>query len=274
MSIFYILLLAIIQGLTEFLPVSSSAHLALVPILTGLEDQGYQIDLAVHVGSLFAVMLFFWRDTLALIGGAFGVASFNFRAEKSQFFLKLCVATLPVIALGAWLEISGILEALRANPKILTTTIAMTMILFGIVLYISDTRFPEEREAVEWNFKDAIVMGIWQAIALIPGVSRSGATVTGSRFLKFNRQDGAKIAMLMSIPTILAGATLLILSGIQDKSLYGALGQSALIAAVASFFAALIALKLMMYFLKSSSYTPYVIYRILLGIVLLFLTWG
>ncbi len=268
MSIFYILFLAIVQGLTEFLPVSSSAHLILAPYLMNVPDQGYEIDLAVHVGSLFAVMIFFKRETLNLIQGAIDTALLRFNTPASKFFIRLVIATIPVILFGLVLKFAGLIDALR-SPKI----IACTMIFFGIILYIADKFSSEDRVETEWNLRDAIIMGLWQAVALIPGTSRSGATVTSARFLGFDRRDGAKIAMLMSIPTILAGGALLSLQIIKSGNVDTALLKSAGIAAIASFFAAILALSLMMKFLKSADFTPYVIYRICLGILLLYIFW-
>lgn len=268
MSIFYILFLAIVQGLTEFLPVSSSAHLILAPYLFGVADQGYEIDLAVHVGSLFAVMIYFRAETMRLVTGGIDTLMFKFNTDASQFFVLLVIATIPVIVFGLILEMMGLIDALR-SPKL----IAITMIFFGIVLYYADKKSPQHRRERDWNLRDAIIMGLWQAVALIPGTSRSGATVTASRFLGFNRHDGAKISMLMSIPTILAGGALLALQIIKGGSVDTSLLKHAAIAAVASFIAALFALSLMMKFLKSVDFTPYVIYRVLLGFVLLYIFW-
>lgn len=268
MSIFYILFLAIVQGLTEFLPVSSSAHLILAPYLMDVPDQGYEIDLAVHVGSLFAVMIYFKRETFGLISGAFDTIRLRFSTPESKFFILLVIATIPVIIFGVILELMGLIDALR-SPKI----IAITMILFGVILYIADKFSKQDRIMDDWNLRDAVIMGLWQAIALIPGTSRSGATVTSARFLGFDRRDGAKIAMLMSIPTILAGGALLSLQIIKGGNVDTTLLKFAAIAAGASFIAALLALSLMMKFLKSADFTPYVIYRIILGVVLLALVW-
>ncbi|MBL4806234.1 MAG: undecaprenyl-diphosphate phosphatase [Rhodobacteraceae bacterium] len=262
MSFLHLFLLAMIQGITEFLPVSSSGHLILLPKLMGVEDQGPILDVAVHVGTLAAVMLYFWRDVAKLILGLAHVLCGRFKSDAAKLFLLLVVATIPVVVAGLALKLFGNIEALR-NIKV----IGWTMLGFGIVLYIADRKGGETRTDTDWTLRDAIVMGFWQVLALIPGTSRSGATITAARILGFSRKDGAKLAMLMSIPTIMASGVLL---G-RDVVIAGdwQLASEAGIAALMSFFAAMVALSLMMRLLNSVSFTPYVIYRVVLGLVLL-----
>ena len=260
MSLFHLLLVAIIQGITEFLPVSSSGHLILLPNLTGLADQGQVIDVAVHVGTLFAVILYFWSDVrLALLGiPKMLVGKLDDPGAKLAFLLVL--ATIPVILFGLALKLTGLDDAMRG-----ITVIGWTMLIFGLVLYWADQKGATEKVASDWSMKDAVTMGVWQAVALIPGTSRSGITITAARFLGYTREDGAKIAMLMSIPTIIASAALLSLDVIGTPDV---MGDIAIVAAM-SCIAALAALFLMMKLLQSVSYTPYVIYRIILGLILL-----
>lgn len=261
-----IVILALIQGVTEFLPVSSSGHLILLPQLTGTEDQGQAMDVAVHVGTLFAVMLYFWRDVWGLVVGTLNLLTGRFQTQNARLVLLLILATIPVIFFGLILKLSGLSDGLR-DIKV----IGWTMLIFGIVLYWADLRNPTTRTADSWTVRDAVIMGFWQAIALIPGTSRSGATITASRMLGFDRRDGAKLAMLMSIPTIAASG---ILIGADAYSTVGAEQiRDLMIAAVLAFLAALVALVLMMQLLRSVSYTPYVIYRVVLGIVLLFIAY-
>ena len=261
-SLFHLFLVAVIQGLTEFLPVSSSGHLILLPALTGMEDQGQTIDVAVHVGTLFAVVLYFWADVKIAAGGLTRLA--RGKVDTAGAFLALClvIATVPVILVGLILSVTGLTDALRS-----TAVIGWTMLLFGIVLYWADQKGPSTREAGAWSLKHALIMGLWQAVALIPGTSRSGITITGARFLGYKREDAAKLAMLMSIPTILASGTLLGLE-VASEANWQLLIDGA-VAALFAFFAALMALVLMMRLLKSVSFTPYVIYRIALGVILL-----
>ncbi|WP_068115697.1 undecaprenyl-diphosphate phosphatase [Tropicimonas marinistellae] len=262
MTLFHILLVAIIQGVTEFLPISSSGHLILLPNLTGMEDQGQAIDVAVHVGTLFAVVLYFWRDVKVALGGLPRLVRGRVDTPGARLALLLLVATVPVIVAGLILNVTGLDDSLRG-----IAVIGWTMLLFGILLYWADQRGAEALDAPDWNMKHAWIMGLWQAVALIPGTSRSGITITGARMLGYGRHGAAKLAMLMSIPTILASGTLLGLEMAMD----GNLGQirDAGLAAAFAFASALLALTLMMRLLRSVSFTPYVVYRIVLGSVLL-----
>lgn len=264
MTLFNLLLVAMIQGLTEFLPVSSSGHLILLPSLTGLDDQGQIIDVAAHVGTLCAVVLYFWGDVRQALGGSLRLL--RGKVDTQGAFLAFCllIATVPVIILGLFLKLTGLSDAMRG-----ITVIGWTMIIFGIVLYWADQTGPAEKTAEKWSVKDALQMGLWQAIALIPGTSRSGITITAGRMLGYTRTDAARLSMLMSIPTIIASATLLGLDVIGTADA-GALRDIGIVAAM-SFAAALLALTLMMRLLRAVSYTPYVIYRLGLGSVLLWI---
>ncbi len=262
MTLFHLFLVAVIQGITEFLPISSSGHLILLPALSGMEDQGQVIDVAVHFGTLFAVVLFFWSDVKAGLIGIPNALRGRIHSDGDRLALSLIIATIPVILLGLALKVTGLDDAMRS-----VKVIGWTMLLFGIVLYWADQKGPETKEASDWGVTDAIKLGLWQAIALIPGTSRSGITITGARFMGYNRHDAAKISMLMSIPTILASAALL---GIEVAATAdAAAAKDGAIAAVLAFGSALLALALMMRLLRSVSFTPYVIYRIVFGAGLL-----
>ncbi len=262
MSFFHILLVAIIQGVTEFLPVSSSGHLILLPNLTGLNDQGQAIDVAVHVGTLGAVVLFFWSDVRIALGGLPRLLTGRIDTPGSRLALLLIIATIPVILAGLILKLTGLSDAMRSM-----TVIGWTMLGFGLLLWWMDQTGGSAKRTEDWSLRDAITLGLWQAVALIPGTSRSGITITGARHLGYERSEAARIAMLMSIPTILASGTLLGIEVAGNADL--ATARDGAIAALFAFFAALLALGIMMRLLKSVSYTPYVIYRIILGIVLL-----
>ncbi|MCP4819059.1 MAG: undecaprenyl-diphosphate phosphatase [Shimia sp.] len=267
MPIFHILLVAVIQGITEFLPVSSSGHLILLPNLTSLDDQGLAIDVAAHVGTLGAVMLYFWSDVrLALLGLPLALMGKR-DTQGSKLAFLLIIATIPVIIAGLVLKLTGLNDALRS-----TAVIGWTMLGFGIVLWWADQKGANTKTEADWSTKDAWLLGIWQAVALIPGTSRSGITITGARFMGYARSDAAKIAMLMSIPTIMASGTLLGLDVASQANT--AMLRDMGLAAIFSFFAALLALSLMMRLLKSVSFTPYVIYRVILGVVLLFIAYS
>jgi len=262
MSLFQLILVALIQGLTEFLPVSSSGHLILLPNLTGMEDQGQAIDVAVHIGTLFAVIMFFWADVKIAAGGMGRLATGKVDTQGARLALHLAIATIPVIIFGLFLKLTGLDGMLRS-----VALIGWTMLIFGLVLYWTDQKGATAKTAPDWSTKDAIIMGFWQAMALIPGTSRSGATISGARQLGYAREDAAKLSMLMSIPTIIASGAVLGLDVVASADMQ--LAKDSLIAAIFAFFAALLALSLMMRLLKSVSFTPYVIYRIFLGVALL-----
>lgn len=260
MPILQLILVAVIQGITEFLPVSSSGHLILLPNLTGLEDQGLVIDVAVHVGTLGAVMLYFRQDVASAFQGLFHLRDQT--RPEARLALGLIVSTVPVVIAGLLLKLSGFDAALRS-----IAVVGWTTLVFGIVLYWADQSGTNHKTATDWSLKDAAIMGFWQVLALIPGTSRSGITITGARQLGYERSEAARLAMLMSIPTILASGTLIGLD--VATTMDGAAARDSAIAAAFAFVAALAALFFMMRLLRSVSFTPYVIYRIALGIVLL-----
>lgn len=262
MSLFHLVLVALIQGITEFLPISSSGHLILLPALSGMEDQGQVIDVAVHVGTLAAVIIYFWRDVRTGLIGLPRLVTGRADTEGARLALGLIIATIPTVLLGAILHFTGLSDMLRS-----TAVIGWTMLIFGIVLYVADQKGAEVKTARDWGLRDALIMGLWQMIALIPGTSRSGITITGARQLGYTRTEGARIAMLMSIPTILASGILLGAEVAVEANT--ALMRDGLIAAAFAFLSALAALTLMMRLLRSVSFTPYVIYRVILGVILL-----
>ncbi|MBY6155113.1 undecaprenyl-diphosphate phosphatase [Vannielia litorea] len=262
MELWQLLIIAIIQGITEFLPISSSGHLILLPGLTGMEDQGQVIDVAVHVGTLFAVILYFRQDVAAAAGGTLRLVQGKVDTPGARLAWLLILATIPVILFGLVLKLTGLDDQLRS-----VAVIGWTMLIFGLVLYWADQKGAEVKESTDWSLKDALIMGLWQAVALIPGTSRSGITITAARSLGYKREDGAKLAMLMSIPTIAASGVLLGAEVVATADAQAA--KDAAIAAFFAFISALLALTLMMRLLKSVSFTPYVIYRVILGLFLL-----
>lgn len=266
MPLYYLLLVAVIQGITEFLPVSSSGHLILLPNLTGMTDQGQAIDVAVHVGTLAAVVIYFWRDVAVGLGGLPRLMRGRVDTPGAKLALLLIVSTIPVIVAGLILKVTGLSDAMRS-----VAVIGWTMLVFGIVLYWADQKGPVEKTAEDWTMGDAIKMGLWQVLALIPGTSRSGITITGARMMGYARTDAARLSMLMSIPTIVASGLLL---GVEVAGEADAgLARDAGIAALFAFGAALLALVLMMRLLRSVSFTPYVIYRVALGAILIWIAY-
>lgn len=267
MALFHLLLVALIQGITEFLPVSSSGHLILLPNLTGLDDQGQVIDAAVHVGTLGAVVLYFWSDVREAAVGSLRLIQGKIDTRGAFLALCLVVATIPVVLFGLFLALTGLDDSLRS-----ITVVGWTTLIFGLVLYFADQKGGMERKAEEWSLKHALIMGLWQAIALIPGTSRSGVTITAARILGYQREGAARLAMLMSIPTIIASGVFI--SGEVIATADAAAARDGAIAAVFAFLSALLALVLMMRLLRSVSFTPYVIYRVILGLGLLGLAYA
>jgi undecaprenyl-diphosphatase len=249
MSQFHLFLIALIQGVTEFLPISSSGHLILLPSLTGLADQGQVIDVALALGGIGHLLR--GRQT----------------EPGAQLAMGLIIATIPVIIFGLFLSLTGLDDALRS-----IAVIGWTMLIFGVVLYWADQKGPRERSAESWTYRHALIMGLWQAIALIPGTSRSGITITSARLLGYDRESAARLSMLMSIPTIIASGVLLGSEVISTADAETA--RNGAIAAGYAFVAALAALTIMMRLLRTVSFTPYVIYRVILGIILLIIAYS
>lgn len=266
MTLFHLLLVAALQGITEFLPVSSSGHLILLPQLIGAADQGQVIDVAVHVGTLVAVILYFRRDLALACSGLPQLATGRVDTPGAKLALLLLLATIPVVIAGLFLQITGLAQAMRN-----IAVVGWAMLIFGIVLWWADQSGAETKDQSNWTIKDALIMGLWQALALIPGTSRSGITISGARHLGYNRIDATKLAMLMSVPTILASGILLTIETAPYAS--EQLLRDGLIAAIFACISALIALSLMMRLLRRVSFTPYVIYRLALGLVLLWIAY-
>ncbi len=267
MALFQMVVLAVIQGLTEFLPVSSSGHLALLPQLTNFPDQGQFIDVAVHIGTLGAVSLYFRSDVLRAGRGVAHIASGRRGTEEARLALALAAATVPVVVAGFLLWATGISEHLRS-----IRVIAWTTVVFALLLYWFDRSGSSARSAADWNLRHAWILGMWQVLALVPGTSRSGITITGARSLGYARTDSARIAMLMSIPAIAASGTLLGADAVLTADV-GMLRDGAVAAALA-FLAALAALSFMMRLLRRCSYSPFVAYRLALGCVLLWIAYA
>ena len=237
-----------------------------MPNLTEFGDQGLAIDVAVHVGSLGAVILYFWDDVRRALRGIPGLLRWQIDSQDTWLALCLVIATVPVVIAGLILKLTGLDSAMRS-----VAVVGWAMIIFGLVLYWADQKGGVEKTAGRWGLKDALVMGLWQAIALIPGTSRSGITISAARYLGYDRRDAARLAMLMSIPTIIASGVLLGIDAVGSAD--AQFWRDGAIAAALSFVAAFLALVLMMRLLRSVSYTPYVIYRIALGLILLWVAY-
>jgi undecaprenyl-diphosphatase len=259
--IFHLVILAVVQGITEFLPVSSSAHLILVPALTDWPDQGPIIDIAVHVGTLAAVTIYFRRDLVAMAGGLIDIFCGR-RTREAGLAFYVVAATVPIILAGLVAVRFDLLESVR-NVRL----IAWTTLGFAIVLHLSDRFGPRLRPMESLELRDAIVIGLAQVLALVPGTSRSGITMTAARALGFERSDAARFSMLLSIPTVMAAGTLAGLDLYQTGD--STLTANALLAAVLAFVAAIAAISLLMGWLRHAGFMPFVVCRILLGAGLL-----
>ncbi len=259
-SLFQIAVLAIVQGVTEFLPISSSAHLILVPALTGWPDQGLALDVAVHIGSLLAVVIYFRRDVMAMATGTVDAIRGQ-RSPRARLALQVLAATIPVILAG-WLLKDRIETDWRSPVLIMVTTV-----IFGLLLWVADSRAGRaHRTTAELTWSDVLLIGAAQALALVPGVSRSGITMTAALLLGQKRPEAARFSLLLSIPTTAAagalGAPDLLASS--DPSLLG----GALVAGILACVSALAAIAGLMAWLRQATFTPFVIYRLLLGSLL------
>ncbi|NVJ69374.1 MAG: undecaprenyl-diphosphate phosphatase [Alphaproteobacteria bacterium] len=265
MTALHIFVLAIVQGITEFLPISSSGHLILVPVLTGWPDQGLTMDVSVHVGTLVAVLLYFREDTKGLTLATLGTLGIG-PARRAiagtiygKLFWALVIATIPVVIVGFALKVSGAADLMRN-----ATVIATTSIFFGILLYVADKKGATERALDRMAIKPALVIGVAQVLSLIPGTSRAGITMTAARYLGFGRQEAARFSMLLSIPTILGAGVFLGKDIVESGD--PIIWADAAIGAGLSCLAALAAIHFLMRWLAHASMTIFVAYRVLLGL--------
>ncbi len=266
MPLLQIAILALVQGVTEFLPVSSSGHLVLVPWVAGWADQGLMLDVAVHVGSLGAVMVYLSADIKAMASGLWRTAKGRGVNPGARLFGFLVIATVPVVVAGYWAN-GAFMDGLRT-----ITVIGWTTLGFGILLWLSDRFGLTLRRLEHMKLFDVVVIGLAQVLALVPGTSRSGITMTAARFLGMERLDAARFSIALSIPTIIGAGTLkgfeLYQSGNMEMT------NAVFVAAGLSFVAAFIAIVLMMAWLRRATFTPFVIYRVLLGGGLLAIAYG
>lgn len=246
---FETILLSIIQGVTEFLPISSSAHLIIFSSLTNFHNQNLTMDVSLHLGSLLAIIFFFKKKI------------FNFIINK-PLIIKIIISSLPTIVIGFFFVKFDIIDQFR-NIYV----IGFSTIIFGLLLYISDKSIIKKNIINDLSIKESLYIGLLQALALIPGVSRSGITLTGARFLKFDRITSAEISFLLSIPTLFAASVYNILKIIKLENIQ--ITTNNFWAIVMSFVFSLITLKFFIKFLKKFSLIFFVIYRFLLGIIIL-----
>ncbi|MFW7522659.1 undecaprenyl-diphosphate phosphatase [Vibrio ostreicida] len=257
MSYLEAFILALIQGLTEFLPISSSAHLILPSAVLGWEDQGLSFDVAVHVGTLAAVVIYFRHEVVTLLSAFFASMFKGERSKEAKLAWMIVLATIPACVFG--LLMKDIIEVyLRSAWVIATTTI-----VFGVLLWYVDKHAQLTDDEYQATWKKSVFIGLAQALAIIPGTSRSGATITAALYLGFTREAAARFSFLMSIPIIvLAGGYLamkLVLSG--ESVHYGFL----MTGIVTSFISAYVCIYFFLKLISKMGMTPFVIYRLLLG---------
>ena len=261
MPLIQIIVLTVIQGITEFLPVSSSAHLVLIPAFLKWPPQSLIFDVSLHIGTLGAVIYHFRQDILALLKNLplflTGTRT-NFSSQMTWF---LIIGTVPSILLGLLISHWGIKNLHHFG------LIGATSIFYGLLLYYIDQRYASHRTLEAMTLKDAILIGLSQALALIPGTSRSGVSITMSRYLNFSRWDAAKFSFLLSIPSILGAATLTITKAVHYEESF--MASDILIGIVLSFTVGLLTINFMMKWLIKSRFTPFVVYRVILGLVLM-----
>ena len=244
-----IFILSLIQGISEFLPVSSSAHFVLFSEYYEFNNQNLLIDISLHLGSLIAIIFYFRRDL------------FNFVQNKS-FLIKIILGTIPIIPVGYILYKTELINFLRSLE-----VIGWMSLIFGILLYISDKFDITKKIDTEFTNSSAIIIGLFQVLALIPGVSRSGITITSGRLLGFSRFDSAKISFFLSIPTLGAASLLGIYNIYKEGS--AELNFLAIIAVIFSFIFSYFTIVLFLNFIKKFSLNVFAIYRIILSLFIL-----
>ena len=242
-----ILLLSVVQGISEFLPISSAAHLILIEEVLQLKNQNLIIDISLHLGSLLAIIFYFRKDF------------FDF-SKNLSFFLKIIIATIPLLPVGYLLNETGIIHELR-NIKV----IAWTTLIFSFLLYISDRKKISKKLEKNFGFRSCIIFGLFQVMALVPGVSRAGITITAGRFIGFDRTDSSKISFYLSIPALIVVSIFGIIN-LSDKNFE--FNLIALLGVFLSFLFSYISIKYFLKFIKKFSLSIFVVYRIILSLII------
>jgi len=255
MSVWQAVIMGIIQGLGEFLPISSSGHLVLAPWLFDWEVPGLTFDVALHIGTLLAVIMYFWKDWLRL----FNAALTGRDKDNRKIFWYLVIGSVPAAVAG--LMFNDIIENVLRSPII----VAVMLIVFGLFLYFAD-RNRQIRKLDSMTLRDALFIGFAQAIALIPGVSRSGVTMTAARMFSYTREEAARFSFLLSTPVIF-GAAVISMRGLNP----GDLNTPFIVGILVSCIIGLLSISVLLKFIRTSSFKIFVVYRIILGIAIFFL---
>ena len=241
------LILSIIQGISEFIPVSSSAHLLIISRLSDFNVSNLQLDISLHLGSLLAIILFFRKELINII-------------NNKNIFLLIILGSIPLVIVGYIFYSTNLIDQFR-NLKV----VAWTTLIFGILLYFSDKFELKNKISSELNIKSIIIIGLFQILAIIPGVSRSGIVITASRFLKFDRVESSKIAFYLSIPALAGASVLGFKDVIDDQINFDAIF---IFSTSASFLFSYFTIKYFLIYVKMFSLSFFVIYRIVLSIIL------
>ena len=252
-SIFQAIVLGAVQGLTEFLPVSSSAHLILVPWLLRWEDPGLAFDVVLHLGTLLALLVYYWREWLDM-----GMSLADGRPLPRRLLYLLIVASVPGAIIGVLLEKQA--ETIFRSPVL----IACTLAVMGVALWAADWIGSKKRKIEDIGLLDALLIGLSQALAIIPGVSRSGATITTARILGLDRADAANFSFLMATP-IIAGAGMLEVRKLVHSGMTAQLGWGFVVSAIFG----IAAIAGLLSFVRTRTYRPFAIYRIVLGVAII-----
>lgn len=273
MALLPIFILAIVQGITEFLPISSSGHLILVhaafggdTISGGAWQNHMLLDIAVHIGTLFSVLLYFRKDVYTMCSGLKDLARKDTQAEGSRLIFNLLVGSIPVVIAGYILHLWQPAWLLKIE------IVAWTTLIFGILLWFADRTPDTTRIVKDMGIKHALIIGLSQAVALVPGTSRSGITMTAARFLGYSRAESAHFSLLLAIVAISGAGALSVGELIQTGNMQ--IGMDFALAVELAFITGLAAIALMMKWLERATFLPFVIYRLIMGAALLGLIYG
>jgi undecaprenyl-diphosphatase len=247
-NIIEIIILSLVQGISEFLPISSSAHLNIIEIIFEFTSNSLLIDVSLHLGSLIAIIFYFRNELLDL-------------RNNQKLLLLIIIGSIPIIVAGYFLYTTELIFLMSDNLEL----IAWTTLIFGIILYFADKNKFEKKISHDLNIKVILYIGFFQILALIPGVSRAGITITAARIFKFDRVDASKISFLLAIPA-LAGASILNLKGTLDKSFE--INYLIFIAIILSFLFSYLTIKFFLKFINKFSLNIFVLYRIIISIIL------
>jgi len=260
LSLVHIFVLAVIQGITEFLPISSSGHLAIIPWFVKWPDQGIVFDIAVHIGTLLAVIIYFWKDLTNIVCSIMGIKIFS--GLNGIAMLSRVAVTIPPVF------IAGAIVAWK-DPSFIRTIeiIAITTISFGVLLWLADKYNLSAKKIEKTSITKILIIGLFQAIAVIPGTSRSGITITAARMMGIERTEAAKFSMLISIPVIIGAGSVAGFKWAITEQTFSI--HEAGLAVLISFITALLSITALMKLVKIIHYGPFALYRIIVGVALL-----